>query len=560
MSTAADQTAVETAVSRVWLYGLLVFIVAVSARLGYLANIMDSPYYDVSYMRNSDPYNFFTWGFSIISGQALGRGIYYQSPLYPYFLALIFKVSGGAGLLAPRLVQLLMGSCTAVFAWALAGKIKGEIAGVAAGLVVALYGPLIFYEAALLRDGPAAFFNTAFLLALVDLRERPRLARALLCGALFGLCVLAKPNIMVMVPVVGWSLWEAGKAWAEAAGKSVRARSAMLAVLVAAGVAVSMSPLIARNLAVGAPPFAVTRSGPLEFIAGNISSAPPSGLEISPEVIAMARQAKGSTARAIRLVFESYHGRLADLVFRQLDKTWIFLNGYEVPNNLNYYAEKRYSGYMRLPWITWPVLLGLAALGLFSTAGQWRKCLELHAYVLLISAGTIAFFVAGRFRAPLAPVMGVFAGAGGAWLFELLRERRLRALAAAAGAAVIIAVIVWPRPPDPLRPNDYHNLARYHMLRDEPGPARELADEGVARAQKPADERGDAESLYRLARLTFLAGRPLQEVEAGLDRAIKANPPAWVSRLVEQLKDECERRRENDPMPGGFRFMGARAV
>lgn len=540
---------------RARLYGALVFMVALSARLYYLSGVIESsPYYNVAYLKGTDPYNFYTWGLSILGDYGLGKGIYYQSPLYPYFLALVFKLTGGGNLIIPRLSQLVIGSFTAVLAFLLGRRIRGEAAGLVAGIIVSLYGPLIMYEAAFLRDGPITFLYTAFLYVLLSTRERPGGLRGLLLGALFGLCLLAKPNIIIMVPVMAWSLAKAGSAsiprWSAASKRMIAA--------LALGFVLAMGPLWARNATVGAPFFALDKGGPLEYIAGNIPEAAPSGLEITPRVIEMSRAAQGSTLRAIMDVLKLYKDRPQEFVRLQFVKTWVFLNGFEVPGNMNYYLEKRYVSFLRLPLFTWSLLLGLAALGLFAQRREYKKWLELYLYLALMSLGTIAFFIVGRFKAPLVPVLAAFAGAGVTWVIGMMRERRLASAGMALIAAAAIVVATWARVPDPLRANDYQNMVRYYMMNKEPAKARQWAEEGKRKTAEIIAEGGGAEFHYRMARLEFLSGDPLAEVEAETRKAREAGAPAWLEPSLQDLELKTrERMNADDFKPGGFRFLGA---
>jgi hypothetical protein len=280
---------------------------------------------------------------------------------------------------------------------------------------------------------------------------------------------------------------------------------------------------------------------------------------VTPQVMKVDKESGGSVVKAIGLVLGLYRGHPLGLVRRQLVKTEVFLNGYEVPANLNYYIERRYVGLLAGPWVTWAWLLGPVVVGLWAVRRQWRRWFELYAYLLLMSLGTIAFFIVGRFRAPLVPPLAVFAGAGAAWTWELARSRKWTAAAGAVIAAAAVIALCWPRAADPLRANDYHNMVRYYMLKQEPDQARRWVEEGKERTRERIGKHDSADARYYMARLDFLAGDPLGEVEAEIAKAEQEAPPEWLAPQLAALSGEIEERRSSgDPRPGGFRFLGAR--
>jgi hypothetical protein len=555
------------------LLGGLVLVLALSARLLYLSEIDKSPFYDVRYWKGTDSYNFFVWALQIAAGAEVGEGIYaIQAPLYPYFLAAVFKLGGG-NLLVPRFIQLFLGSFTALLAFLLGRRLKGPLAGLMAGLICAFYGPLIFYEGAILRDGLATFLYLVFIYSLVKARERPGLSSGSLLGLFFGLSILIKPNILVMVPVIGWSLWvwrEPVAAPGDPGGKNPRAKKdalkgpvKLLAGLAIAGAAV-MTPLAIKNVRAGDPPFQLSRNSSFTLIAGNHPTTMPTDFDtrevsfpnrININVRTLDEQTGGSNARALVAILGLYREKPSEFIRGQLAKVWLLIYGYVVPENFNYYVEKRYVRIMRLPWITWPPLLALALVGMVMTAGRWRDNFELYSYLALMSAGSVIFFVVGRYKVPLVPVMAAFAGAGTAGIMEAAGKGRWKSATVAILASLVIGAVSWPRVADPFRYNDYRNLVLYHAMKKEPEAARQWAREGREEAERVLLETGSAKARYRLAQMKYLCGDPLPKVEAELKRARAMSPPPWLLDLIESLEKSCRLRRQwEDLKPGGFRF------
>jgi 4-amino-4-deoxy-L-arabinose transferase-like glycosyltransferase len=530
---------------------LLVMAVAFTIRLGYLAQIDRSPSFNVALLKGqTDSYVYWMWARELAGGDWTFQGANTQSPLYPYFLAVIFRLLGPDNLLLPRLIQVLLGTLTVgLCAW-LARRLAGGLAGPCAGLILACYGPGIFFDAAILRDGMLSLLNLALVAAMVTARDRPGPARGALVGALLGLAVIGKPNIAVMLPLFPVWIYEMSAAR--------RARAPELRRLLAGvviGLALALAPLVARNLAAGLPPLMISPQGALEFITGNHPDAPTNGWQPTPEIVAMNQQCHNRLGCGVVAVLKLYRGHPGGLILRQLAKTWDLLYAYEAPSALSFYVEKRYVPFFRLPWLNWAVLLGLGAIGASALWKQRRAALPLYAYLVLYSLGTIAFYVVDRFRIPLAPALAVCAGCGAAAIITELRRRGWVRAGAMIAIALAIMAIVWPREIDDLQPTDYHNLVRYHLIRQEPQAARDLIDEGKAKAVQALVRRDDAFDRYRLARLRFTAGDPLPAVAAELEHAARLNPAPWLASLIAIVEQDCQgRARDGDPTRFGFRL------
>lgn len=124
--------------------------------------------------------------------------------------------------------------------------------------------------------------------------------------------------------------------------------------------------------------------------------------------------------------------------------TW---NIRELEDTEDFYLYKNWSGLLRvLGWMNhFGVLAPLAALGFVLT---WRRRRKLWLLYLLL--GTLAFSVAmfyvfGRYRFSMVPLLALFAGAGLTGLFALLRERSMRQLLTCAAVLLLaVAAVHWP--------------------------------------------------------------------------------------------------------------------
>jgi tetratricopeptide (TPR) repeat protein len=124
-------------------------------------------------------------------------------------------------------------------------------------------------------------------------------------------------------------------------------------------------------------------------------------------------------------------------------KCWLMLWNSEVPNNKSFAFLQAEFLWLRLLPVRWVVLLMLAPAGIWAAAraGNREALFILLVYLLLYSAGNIAFFICDRFRYPLWPVMACIAGGGLLVFVETIRRRRWGgALGLAAGMALMASL------------------------------------------------------------------------------------------------------------------------
>lgn len=124
--------------------------------------------------------------------------------------------------------------------------------------------------------------------------------------------------------------------------------------------------------------------------------------------------------------------------------TW---NVRELEDTEDFYLYKNWSGLLRvLGWANhFGVLAPLAALGLVLTWGQRRKLWLLYLLLGTLAFSVTLFYVFGRYRFSMVPLLTLFAGAGLTGLFALLRERSMRQLLTRAAVLLLAAAAVhWP--------------------------------------------------------------------------------------------------------------------
>ncbi|HKY31989.1 MAG TPA: glycosyltransferase family 39 protein [Candidatus Polarisedimenticolia bacterium] len=532
-----------------------VFLVALLARAAYVKQLRDTPLWDdlpvdLGYYRD--------WALRIAAGEWEGTEVFEQSPLYAYILAAVFKLFG-PGLLAPRLLQIVIGSATCVLIGRTARRLISPVAGLAAGMAAALYGPFLFYDGMLMKEVFAVFFMAAMLdqLTAGNGSQRGTLALAGLC---LGLGSLVRDNLILVGPAA--ALWLAIDPWVgglppgpdpgvtgpRMTRGQVREGAARVAAF-GAGLLLAVLPVTARNHHVSGELVLLTAGGGEVFYIGNNDRAdgrysPPPFVraEATAEHEDFRREAarrlgrpSGSLTRKESSDFwlaeglrwiRSHPGDFAALVGR---KMLIFWNHYELPDNHHYDHHRRLVPLLGMPLLTFGLLAPLAAAGMVLTARRWRDLLCLY----LIGGGYLAsvmlFFVFGRFRLPLIPVLAVLAAGAAAGGWEAAVRRRKRTAAAAAAAALAAGLIVWADPDtDPVhRGQSRSQLAELLRRAGRLDEAAAESEAGLALMEPYAARAGGTsnaslEAALREARSTHL--RILK------DRGLHAEAAAWEKR------------------------------
>jgi tetratricopeptide (TPR) repeat protein len=436
----------------------VVFGVALLVRVVYLVDISGNPFFRTPVI---DAEFYHQQAQSLARGEPLAPVPFQMPPLFPFVLGIVYRLTGGS-LVAAHVLQVLFGSGTAALAFALgrraaAGRLGARL-GIAAGLVAAGFAAtskaLLFVEGDLLATPLAVFLDVLGLWFLARWSESAPGARhanghLAAAGVVFGLSALAMPQVLVCVPVFAvWIAW--------------RRRRPLAGAVFLLMVALPILPVALRNLRASGEWVPISANGGINLWMGNNPDwRRTSTLRPGPEWRAM--QELPMRAGVIpssdrdrwfqRQAFGFWTAQPGAALRAFATKAWMLVHDHEIMRDVDpYFFASRYSRVQRLPGWSFSWLLGLAVVGLvwvrrkrvlsagglLVSSGTERV---LHIFLASYAAGIVLFFVASRYRAPLLPVLAVFAGAGGVWLAVELRARRWRA-AVPAVAALVAAVVV----------------------------------------------------------------------------------------------------------------------
>lgn len=416
---------------------------AFALRLAHFWAVRDEPFFAWLAM---DSQEYDRWAREVAAGDWLGSQVFFQAPLYPYFLAVLYTLFGRS----PDAVYLVQTALAVAGAWALyrAGReMGGERVGLAAAGLAAVYGPFLFYDVHLLKESLAISATCFLLWALAAARNRPGVGRWLGAGVLLGILVLLRENALLVVPFLlplAWSREERMAGLLRRGGALV------------GGVVLALLPVMLRNGLVGGDFLPTTFQGGTNFYIGNNPQADGTYQPIVPgkqipalerrEPVRVAEQELGrklSPSEVSRFWLDKSLAWAAahpgDFLKLQVRKLGMFWSWYEWPDAVDYYYVKTLSPALGLPLLEFGGATILALAGLFFL----RRHPGPFAPALLFALGwmlsTVIFFLFSRYRLPVVPSLLLL---GGVAIAELSRRRKFVGLAVLGFTAFAISAFV----------------------------------------------------------------------------------------------------------------------
>jgi tetratricopeptide (TPR) repeat protein len=474
-----------------------VFAAALALRLVYLFQIHGSEFFRFPV---GDGQSYEDWA-QAISRDVVGHEVFYQAPLYPYLLAGLYGVFGHGALVA-RVAQAVLGAAACALVADAGRRFFSRGVGLGAGLVLAVYGPALFFGGIIQKACLDLFLTSALLWAVARVAPdvpggAPTRGRLLLAGAVLGALALTRENALALVGVLGaWLAWAVAtdpspNPLPASAGRGLR-KSAVVVLPFFCGVLLLLGPVAARNLALGGAPLPTTSQFGVNFYLGNHEGADGLYEPLRPghgsfameraDAIELAEQASGRELAPgevaaywlglSRAWIAAHPGEW----LRLLGRKWMLLwNDREIPDSDEPLVYEDASPLLRAAStvFSFGTLLPFALVGVVVTRPARRRLLVLYLVLGAFSLSAALFVAFARYRVPLIPVLALFASAGVGELAARVRARRWRALAAPA-ALVLVGTLVARRPVETEaspRATAHHNLAVSLEARGEPARA-----------------------------------------------------------------------------------------
>jgi len=470
----------------------IVIALALLTRLIYFFQYAGTPFYAVP-MWDAGEYHDMAVA---LSKGSLHPSFAFRPPLYPILLGLVYMLFG-VGPLVPSLLQIAGGVYACVLVQRITTRLFGEWAGLGAGLTAAMTGMMVFYDLELMPTSLEVILMLLLMNELIgfddnkeleswkvgksergdpplpppasrggkqsaefasrggmnidssanSLRGKPsdiHLATSVRAGLWFALSVMARSVMLPLLPVIIFWMW-----WMKTGWKKILTFTAI-------GLS-SLFVTMVLNLLAGNGALLTPAQGGVNFYIGNRHGA--DGFTATlPNVgagwgwdtvtkIAGKAEGRSLTPKEVDNYYwqAGWHEITSDplgwakLMIR---KTWLFWNHLEISNDRDiYYHAHRY------PIIGWLLGIGVSLFFPLALVGIWvyfqdRRVMVIYLILLIYQEVVVFFFVNGRFRHPLTPLLIILAAGGVKWIAEIVSKKdfRLNWDTVGAGAMMLVGV------------------------------------------------------------------------------------------------------------------------
>jgi 4-amino-4-deoxy-L-arabinose transferase-like glycosyltransferase len=520
---------------------VIIFLFAVINRLVYLYGYLNKDPLSKTLILDSHRYDL--WAQTIAKGGLFESGAFYQAPVYPYFLSLIYGLTGRS-FTSVYIIQMVIGLASILFLFLLAKKYFSERTALISAFLFSFYGTTIFFESKFLPETIAIFVNLFFLLALAYCDHKKmkgqKLSKALLLwmsGILLGLSCLIRPNMLLLLPLILlWVLFS--KTPREADEKASEPekvpRRLMNASILLMGSLLIILPITMRNYLESGNFVPVSLNGGITFAQGNNPYAkgiytplPGFSGEIfhqrqEERYYAQAEEGRElSDAEVSTFWFRKGWSFIKENPSRwltlELKKLFYFFDNYEHSLEYSYPVERQYLNILSI--LPFGLIISLALLGLLASF-PWKDKGPLLLYLLVQVVTVLIFYMSSRYRLPAVPILCLFSGYGVSFLIDLYKKKTLLKILLSLMCVVIVSVVSFIKIGDVY---DLEEASTYGNLGTAFN-ASGLLQDALSSFEKQIEL--DPESAYALFNIGVVLSKMGKEGEAVsyYERAIKLNP------------------------------------
>lgn len=404
---------------------ILFFGMAFLIRLIYLLQIESNPYF---YEPIVDELWNIQWAKEILGPSFWGNEAWFRGPLYPYFLALLLKITG-SDFFWVRIIQILISSGSVVLTYLLGRECFSEKTGRLGAFFHLIYGTIIFYEAMFLIPVIFVFLNLLALLILVRNRDNPRKWPFFITGLIFGLSAIARPNVLLIAPLL--AIWIFYRFRHKIEYRSI----AIIIFLFFFGIGLPIAPVTARNYIIADDIILISSQGGINLYLGNNPRAegltmmmPEAVLdervpwdEFIPTVTKIAERESGRelkpsevsgfwSNKARQFIF----GQPVEFIKLTFRKLVYFFSGFENSDQTDIYDFRKYSSLLSILIFNYGLkfpfglFAPLAIVGIGLSFKKRKNFAPLLIFIVGYIPTVILFLVTARHRLTVIPLMLLF--------------------------------------------------------------------------------------------------------------------------------------------------------
>lgn len=436
----------------------LILLAGLSLRVAYLEEVRHSP--EFRYPLYDPEYNAY-WAKGLATGDwtpppgvrdpEIRTTPHGRPPGYPWFLALIYKLFG-ANDLSPRVVQMLLGLVNALLLYSLGLRLFNRPVAFIAGLMMALYWVFPYYEALLTYPALAIFLLLSLFHCLHFWAQKLHHRWLVPSGMLLGAFALLRPNGLLLLPLLLLWLFWTGRRRAMTLPRLVPVLAVPLLTC-----ALILAPPFIRNYRVARDVVFLSSYGGINLYVGNhpeASLVEPRIPELKtwagvenwscfdyPAIVRGLAAQEGAASlkfsEANRYFYQKALGFIVEkpglFCLNLIKKTLLFWGPLEITNDTVPAWDKHFSPVLRFlpgfPWVFALFLVG-SLTWIFKGAGLKKEKQEAALFLWLAipvyCLSVIIYFVAGRYRVPIIPLLLLFGAQGLVEFFSAVQSRQVK--------------------------------------------------------------------------------------------------------------------------------------
>lgn len=420
------------------------FIVALLVRLGFMFFLKHNYFFYAN--PSSDVAYYQEWARDIASGNIVGNKAFFGLPLYPYFLAVLFRLSLG-NIEVMRFFHLLMGSLNCLLLFGVAKKLFSRRTAVLAAVFMCFNFFMIYYDWLMM---PVTLIICLSLIIIHVLQNRAQFSLIrhwVILGALIGLTILGDGKFLFFLALTSAWLWF----------KEPERRKYVFVMILSALTVLGVCAL--RNKIISGDWILISAQSGLSFYAGNNPNATGTysnpkfirpthrGQDEDQKIVAEAIVNRSMSAgeisafwsrKAMRFITQ-HPGDYCKLLFK---KWLLFFQETEDAHDMDliFLREWKY----RLNWNPLAFCFPMALIGIWVSFRHWRSRPFVLFVVVCQVIMTLIFFLSTRHRATMMPFLFIFQAAAILWFIKQFRQARFFSIIASAVFIAVFAMFFHP--------------------------------------------------------------------------------------------------------------------
>jgi tetratricopeptide (TPR) repeat protein len=439
MDMVKDQKVSPGDKSKSTLFYILLFLIAFLPRLLYLLSIVKNPFFHFPII---DGQTYDDWAQEIAKGHFLGDKVFWQAPLYPYFLGIIYWIFGHS-LFLVRFIQILLGTVNCLLLYRIARTAFNSKVALLTFLIATFYGPFLFFDAEILNPVLIILLNLVLILVLFSFSRIPKKSKLFWAGIILGLSSITHGLIIVFLPFILLWIISVLRKTNFPTGRILKYTLSLLV-----GFFLILAITAVRNRIVGKDMVWISSNSGINFYIGNnpdydqTTSIRP-GIEWEELIQRPIQHGFTQPSEKSNYFWKESFSYIAGQPFSYLQllakKFILILDGFEIKRNQDMYLYRNYSFILSILLWKWVIYFPLGIILPLSLVGMvifWKDRSDVKAkngkplliFYIVISQvlGLLFFFICDRYRIPLIPFLIVFAGFALYRIFEMIKLKQTK--------------------------------------------------------------------------------------------------------------------------------------